>query len=174
MELLDSLLAGELDLLLAPLPETGMDGTDGRRLFDDRLLVVADAEHPLLQRRQLKLADICSAQWLLPGPRFSIRQYVERAFRLQGLPLPQARVEVDFGTPTLFQLIAGTRILCIATEETLQSRMLEGMRVLDLAPGQLNLRREVGLIVRSGAYLSPVAERMIEILRGRLGQATPP
>ncbi|MGF6298429.1 integrase [Paraburkholderia sp. WC7.3g] len=57
-------------------------------------------------------------------------------------------------------------MLCIAGTESLD--MLTGLRALNLDPGELDLRRYVGVIFRTEAYLSPLAQRTIELLQERI------
>lgn len=165
-ELMDQLLEGELDLALAPVPQQRAGAFVVRELFNDRLAVVADAAHPLLARRGLTLADLVDQDWLLPGPHIVVRQQVEAAFRHHGLPAPNLRIETDFGSASLFHLVQGTHMLSVASASG--PNVGKGLRPLDLGSDQLDLRRRVGVVSRAGAYLSPLAQRMIEILEARL------
>lgn len=95
-----------------------------------------------------------------------IRQQIDAAFARLGLPLPILRVETDFGSTTLFELVRGTQMLCIAGATTNSKRA--GLRPLALRADALDLGRRVGIMSRAGAYLSPLAERMIEILEAHV------
>ncbi|CAG9165777.1 LysR family transcriptional regulator [Cupriavidus respiraculi] len=165
-ELMDLLIEGELDLALAPVPRQRVGEFVVRELFHDRLAVVADPGHPLLGRRGLTLADLVDQDWLLPGPHIVLRQQVEAAFRQQGLPAPKLRIETDFGSASLFHLVQGTQLLSIASAVGVNVGMR--LRPLDLGTEQLDLRRRVGVMSRAGGYLSPLAQRMVEILEERL------
>jgi DNA-binding transcriptional LysR family regulator len=165
-DLMDLLLEGELDLAIAPVPQQRAGDFVVRELFPDRLAVVADSAHPLLRRQKLTLADLVDEDWLLPGPHIVLRQQVEAAFRQQGLPAPNLRIETDFGSASLFHLVHGTRILSIASAAA--TNVATGLRPLDLGTDQLDLRRRVGVISRAGAYLSPLAQRMVGIFEARL------
>ncbi len=161
-DLIDMLNDGNLDLVIVPLPENRLADFRVWELFSDRLAVMADDSHPLHQRRNLGLSDLADQEWLLPSSQFNIRQQVEYAFRLKGLPPPALRIEIDFGGTFLFNLIRGTRMLAIGGAEA--SGAILGFRPLDLRQDELNLRRMVGIMARRGAYLSPLAERMIVLL----------
>lgn len=165
-ELMDLLQAGELDLAIAPLPRQANPALVSRELFTDRLAVVADENHPLLQRRNLTLADLTDQQWLLPSSHVLIRQQIDAAFTELGLSAPILRVETDFGSTALFDLVRGTEMLCIAGSTSNGAQA--GLRPIALRPDALDLGRRVGVMSRAGAYLSPLALRMIGIFEARM------
>ena len=165
-ELMDLLQAGELDLAIATLPRQVNPALVSRELFTDRLAVVADENHPLLRRRNLTLADLTDQQWLLPSSHVLIRQQIDAAFTELGLPAPILRVETDFGSTALFDLVRGTEMLCIAGSTSNGAQA--GLRPIALRPDALDLGRRVGVMSRAGAYLSPLALRMIGIFEARM------
>ncbi|MBB2917871.1 LysR family transcriptional regulator [Cupriavidus alkaliphilus] len=167
-DLLDLLAAGELDMAVAPTPSGALADTFAvQPLFDDRLVVVADQGHALLRRRKLRLADLADQEWLLPERHITLRQQVDAAFRQRGLPEPQPRIEIDFGSSSLFALMQGTQMLSIANASG--DAMQRGLRVLPLGVEELDLRRRIGVVTREGAYLSPLAQRLTVLLREHSG-----
>jgi len=169
-DLNDALLAGGLDLAVAPLPRLRAGEFASTPLYDDSLAVVADQHHPLLRRGPLRLADLADQEWLLPESHIVLRQQVDAAFRQHGLGEPRLRIEIDFGSTSLFQLIEGTRMLAIASAR--ESVATAGLRPLNLRQEELDLRRHIGVISREGAYVSPLAQRMIGLLQeGAAGAA---
>lgn len=163
------LFAGQLDLIVAPRLDTDEAACEFVELFNDSLFVVADEAHPLVDRQRLTLADLAEEDWLLPAPHIRIRQQVDEAFRRKRLPGPRVRVETDFGSASLLQLMSGTAMLCVAAPEM---GKLRGLRALQLAAKQLDLRRDVGISYRDNAYLPPLAQRVIVLLRERSGEKT--
>lgn len=166
-DLMDLLAAGELDLVVAPLPRHATEAFAIEALFDDRLVVVADESHPLQQRRNLSLADLAGQEWLLPEGHILLRQQVDEAFRRRGLPPLALRVEVDFGTASLFALVRGTPMLSVSSAHA--EAIMPGLRPLDVGLDELDLRRRIGVVTRAGAYLSPLAQRMTTLLREQVG-----
>lgn len=162
-ELMDLLSAGELDLAIAPVPSQGESGFFVQELFDDRLVVVADEAHPLHGRGPLRLADLAGQEWLLPRPHIVLRQQVDAAFQRQGLAAPSLRIETDFGSASLLELLRGTTLLSVAG--ALSNVAPAGLVPLNLGVEELDLRRRIGVIARAGAYLSPLAQRMTSLLR---------
>ena len=161
-ELVDMVTEGSLDLAIVPLPETHLADFHVWKLFSDRLAVMADESHPLHRCRNLTLNDMVNQEWLLPGSQFTLRRQIEDAFCQKGLRQPTLRIEVDFGGIFLFDLIRESRVLSVAGAES--SGAIHGFRPLDLRQDELDLRRNVGIIARAGAYLSPLAERMTALL----------
>lgn len=166
-DLLDMVSDGQLDLAVMPLPEADMPALAVRELFNDRLAIVADHDHPLQRGRHLGLAALVDQQWLLPAAPFAIRHQIEKAFQSQDLPPPQLRVEVDFGGPLAFDLIRGSGMLTVAGMES--GGAIPGFKALDVRQDELDLRRTVGIVTRAGAYVSPLCERMMSLLE-HLGQ----
>lgn len=162
-DLADLLVAGELDLIVAPEPNREADELSFVELFRDSLSVLADDSHPLHRKRNLRLADLVDQEWLLPGPTIVVRQQVDAAFIRQGLAAPKLRVEADFGSTSLLHLLRGTTMLCVAGTESLDA--LEGLRALNLDTNELDLRRHIGVVFRKGAYLSPLAQRAMVLLQ---------
>jgi DNA-binding transcriptional LysR family regulator len=164
-DLVDLLIAGELDLIVAPEPNRDADELSFVELFRDSLSVLADDSHPLHLKRNLRLADLADQEWLLPGPTITVRQQVDTAFIRQGLAAPKLRVETDFGSTSLLHLLRGTKMLCVAGTESFDA--LEGLRALNLDTNELDLRRHIGVVFRKGAYLSPLAQRAMTLLQER-------
>ncbi|KWR74951.1 LysR family transcriptional regulator [Cupriavidus sp. IDO] len=161
-DLMDLLLAGELDIAVAPVPARAAGEFAVQELFDDRLVVVADENHPLQRRRKLRLADLATQEWLLPESHITLRQQLDAAFRQQGLPGPNLRIEIDFGSASLYHLMQGSQMLSISSESG--DAMQYGLRPLNLGVEELDFRRRIGVISRAGAYLSPLAQRMTVLL----------
>ncbi|OAJ57106.1 LysR family transcriptional regulator [Paraburkholderia ginsengiterrae] len=162
-DLVDLLVAGELDLIVAPEPKADADGLSFVELFRDNLSVLADESHPLHLKRNLRLADLADQEWLLPGPTIPVRQQVDAAFARLGLDVPRLRVETDFGSTSLLHLLRGTAMLCVAGTESFDA--LEGLRALNVDTSELDLRRHIGVVFRKDAYLSPLAQRAIALLQ---------
>jgi DNA-binding transcriptional LysR family regulator len=128
--------------------------------------VLADDSHRLHRKRSPALADLADEEWLLPVRHILIRQQVDEAFRQHGLAGPKLRVETDFGSTSLFHLLSGTLMLCVAGTESMGA--MRGLRALRLGPEQLDLRRRLGITYRAGTYVSPLAQRLFTVLQERL------
>ncbi|MFM0174354.1 LysR family transcriptional regulator [Paraburkholderia sediminicola] len=162
-DLVDLLIAGELDLIVAPEPKPDANELSFVELFRDSLSVLADESHPLHRKRNLRLADLADQEWLLPGPTIPLRQQVDAAFARLGLDAPKLRVETDFGSTSLLHLLRGTAMLCVAGTESFDA--LEGLRALNLDTSELDLRRHIGVVFRKETYHSPLAQRAMALLQ---------
>jgi DNA-binding transcriptional LysR family regulator len=87
------LLGGRLDLALVNLPVPGPD-LQAAPLFDEDLVLVVPAGHPLAGRREVKLADLEGLPLLLPLRGTAFRDDIEAAARAAGVTLT-ARTELD-------------------------------------------------------------------------------
>ncbi|WP_271410943.1 LysR family transcriptional regulator [Pseudomonas sp. Q1-7] len=161
-ELLDLLRAGELDIALVPAPaedhELHVD-----TLFHDQLIIVADAAHPLVGKEGVRLAELQGEEWLLPEASLPVRHMIEQAFVSRGLARPRLKIEADFSSPVLYQLIHGSQLLTLSKYG--QMFLSTGLAQVKLQEGELDLDRRLGIITRVQGYLSPVCLRMIELLK---------
>lgn len=65
-QLLHGLRAGDLDLIVTAGRPLATDDVVETVLFDDRLAVVARADHPLFEEKAIALADLARFPWILP------------------------------------------------------------------------------------------------------------
>ncbi len=160
-ELLDMLASGKLDIAVMPIPAVCNEGISATVLYEAPLQVLADVSHPLHVRRGLRLSDLAGEEWILPPPNSQLHGEVLQAFRAQRLDAPRVRITIDFGRPPIPQLVRGTRLLCPgrAADDPASPLM-----PLSLPEEQLNLRRKVGILTRSGAYIPPLVQRLAELL----------
>ena len=93
---------------------------------------------------------------------------IAAAFAELGLPAPILRVETDFGSTSLFELVRGTEMLCIAGATGNSTSASAGQRPIALRADALDLGRRIGVMSREGAYLSPLAQRMVDILEAHM------
>lgn len=160
-QLIGALNAGELDIVFAPIrsatPELNI-----QPLYRDRLVIAADAAHPICQRQNLRLQDLAQVEWALPAGHITVRRMLDDVFRQHGIAL-QVRVELDVSSFKSYQLIVGTQLLTLAQygQEFLDS----GLRIVDLMPGELDLDRNVSMITRAGGFISPVCHRLAELFQ---------
>jgi DNA-binding transcriptional LysR family regulator len=92
--LMPALRAGELDLVLGRLPEfRDRDGLKQEHLMNDYAQIVVRRDHPLALRTGLRLADLLTQDWILPGPSTTLRRQFDKAFRDESLEPPAHCVE---------------------------------------------------------------------------------
>lgn len=161
--LIAALRRGDIDFSLNALPPSLPEELQASTLITDDLCLVVREGHPLLARRRLRLADLASAAWMLPGPQVAARRSVESRLAAAGLPPPRVVVEVGNTAAQLTGLLLGSDLIALMSESLLSSPNNRGVVALPLADARL--RRQIGVLTRRDARLPPLAERFIEILR---------
>ena len=154
---------GTLDLIVNAIPEFSMSGLAVEHLFDDDYVVCASARHRLAKSERVPMSALAKERWVLTTPNIPAQQLRDRAFRDRGLRPPECAVEVRSARLRL-QLVAVTDLLCFISTKALRS-VSRSLRVRELPVKDLKLRRSIGVIYREDAYLSPLARRLIDILK---------
>lgn len=161
--LVDDLLAGKLDLVLAVVPRKIPPELDYEVLFRQRFHVVARCAHPLSGKSTIHSSDLISAIWQLPPPSGIVRQLVEERLAEEGLPPPIVAVETEATSVVLAALLRQSDLLSIMSREAIHSSLGTGLTVLDGAMGPWEL--PLALLWRRNAYLSPIVRDFRELIR---------
>lgn len=173
--LLPALCHGDLDMVICALHEStqAMD-LQTIELFQDDLYVAARRSHPLFAKATVSLSDLSHYGWMLPGARAVSRQWLQRKFEQLGLPAPTVVVESNTTLSNLASLVGNTNLLTLVSRITLGSDVGRHLEIVPLPT--LTWHRKIGLLLRNGAYVSPLAQRLIELLQehaaGRSAVAT--
>lgn len=162
--LLPNLRQGELDLIVGRLPafSVGSDISEDI-LCDDHARIVVRADHPLLSRPGLSLADLAHEPWILPRRETSLRRQIDEAFRIENAPAPANCVEsVSFLTNRALVLRADH----LAVWPVQLVRFEEGLGHIRALPIDLpTMRQPIGICTLRATRLSPAAETLIAALR---------
>lgn len=163
--LLAALRLGDLDLTINAIPRVLPEDLQAVPLMTDDLCMVVRQHHPLLTRRRVRLQDLVDAQWMLPGPGPGVagRRGVEARLAEAGLPPPRVVVEVSNTAGQLSRLLAHSDLISIMSEAMLAGPAGEGLSRLPFAEARFT--RAIGVLVRKGHALPPLAKRFLEILR---------
>lgn len=163
-QLISGLRAGDLDMIAGvPRPEQDRSGLEIEPLFQDRLTVVVRAGHPLLGRGRLGLPDVMAERWILPWASSPSRALFQRAFEEAGLVAPVPSVE-SADLAVVRQLVTASDALALVSARQMLFELRSGLLV-ELPVDLPDLARDVGLITREGAMLSPVAEALRAAIR---------
>lgn len=165
-ELMLALRRGDIDMSINALPPGVPDDLDAIPLIADDLCLVVRDGHPLLSSpRRLRLPHLAGAQWMLPGPGVAARRNIEGRLAEAGLPPPRVVVEVSTSSVQLLDLLRQSDLVSVQSESMLSTPMAAGITPLPMA--EARFKRRIGVLVRSGAALPPLAARFIEILKER-------
>jgi DNA-binding transcriptional LysR family regulator len=162
--LLAKLQRGGLDFMIGRI----MENVDSAGLIYEELTgepacAVVRPGHPLLERRDLVLADIAALPWILPPPGSILRHRFDMMFRRAGLAPP---IDVVDSTALLLvtALLQHTDSLHVMPIEV--ARYYASLNVLKILPIELPCTMDAFGIIRHQAHLlSPGADRLLEEVR---------
>ncbi|MFC3125587.1 LysR family transcriptional regulator [Pseudoroseomonas globiformis] len=137
------------------------------RLFQDRILALLPAAHPLARLRAIPLARLAGEKLLLLESDSSIRRLVDDAFAAGGHMLRPAFEAVHMGT--LAGMARAGLGIALMPSTAPETAMAPGLVTRPLGPPEL--RRWVGLIRLRDRSLPPAAEALADILRDHCTRA---
>lgn len=156
-------LARSLDVGIGPELVVGEnDNLVFDRLFDDRLFVVAGAQHPLAGRRSITLEEAAHHQWVLPATEGSVTVQVRDEFRRQRLELPESAV-TTMSMLVRYELIATNSFLTVMYGSVL--RFGNAPKFLRVLPIDLPTGIPIGMVRLKNRTLAPSAEVFIRATR---------
>lgn len=159
----DNLLAGlrdgEIDLVVGPVLDTDPDMTC-EQIAEDTVVVMASENHPIFDG-PCTLARLLDYKWMLPARTVASRQWLDQTFERHGLPRPQVQIEPNV-LNAILPILERTSLLGFVTRFNLVSGRA---RVREVVLPETQMRRRLGLSYRKNGYLSPVAARVVDILR---------
>jgi DNA-binding transcriptional LysR family regulator len=162
-DLFQMLRRGDLDFCIAGLDTVASIDLEQIPLFADDMCVGLRSDHPLLGRPRLKFEDLAAERWLLPGGNVVTRRRLEARVTELGLPGLNVVVEWNAFIGHRLAIVRRTDLLTIVSRRMLSSPLGQGLSAVPLADAVWV--RQVGIALRRGAYISPLAQRLIEILR---------
>lgn len=162
--LLPKLRLGELDLFVGRLePGYAAPDLETEALYEDPMVAVVQAGHPLARKRQVRWADIAGQPCVMPPPWASLRVKLEQQFFAHGLHPPADIVEsASFLSQISFLHQRGAVAFMARTvaRHFAQQGLLAVLRLpvtVELPP--------VGLITLRGQPMTPVTQGLLECLR---------
>ena len=152
-----------IELAIAPTPRLNLEADIAVEiLFDDRQVVMTDAQSKWVRRRNIRLADLIHEPWLLPPPDSIIGSSIMEAFRASGLEPPRTQV-VSFSIPLHRHLLASGRFLIMLPVSMAHLGKHLHLKILDLGiPG---IPRPTGIMTLRKRTLSPLAQLFIDAVR---------
>ena len=169
--LLAALERGELDLIFGSFPEPRVAGMNYEALGDDELTVFAGRRHPLARARRLELRQLTGVRWALPNATVTSRRTLQYLLQTHHLPAPDVALESN-STQVLLAAVAASNMVGYLPKAAVQgSGVMRQLALVDVEA--LRVERSLGVISRPGAYLPPVAARLMAALRqaAQIGRA---
>jgi LysR family pca operon transcriptional activator len=161
-QLLPSLRAGQLDLVVGPLAGVfpAPDDIAEDPLFDDPFSIGVGPEHSLASRSSITLAELRDAPWVLPLPGNNYRRHIEALFMTAGVPWP-SNCFITSSLTLVESIVAQTDRVTIITE--LQSIVQNTWRLRSI-PLKGGGKRTIGIKWRKAAKPSFIAANFIKIV----------
>lgn len=155
---------GEIDFCIASHLSLAPAELVREPLYDDPFVVFASAHHRLAKRKQVSIADLAGERWATSNST-SLPQWqaLFRAFENKGLPAPAVALET-YSMTLRDAVIAHADHIGLTSRQSVRE---EGRRfpIVELPVKEVFYIRRSFIIYRKGAYLSPAAQRLIEILK---------
>lgn len=162
----ESLRSGQLDMIICALAPDS-EGVTSFTVLEDEAVVIASKQHPIFKNKPLQMSDLCAFRWVLPPVSVSSRKWLDATFAANGLPLPTVQIEAN-SISLLPNLIAQSNLLSFVARESLEfGKTMQHLREVPLE--QTTMKRTIGVTLRSGGYLSPAAQGMLQMLRDNGG-----
>jgi DNA-binding transcriptional LysR family regulator len=153
----------DVDLMVTRVPNGFADDDLAiETLFDDPHLVVAGAKSPWAGRRNLTLADLADAPWIVP-PSPIVHAILAEAFEAQGLKMPTERVVSSF-ILMRNHLLATGRFVTLLPESTLRYNARQ-WALRDLPVKLSGKQQPIAIVSLKSRTVSPVVQLFIEQLR---------
>lgn len=131
------------------------------RLYENQLVVTGRMGHP--KSSATSLADLLDCEWLLHGTEDGPGSMYTPAFRAHQLTPPTPRVYSESFISTL-TLLESSDALSMLPERLIR-RLIHGRRLMMLPIRELMPNVDVSMIVRANQPLTPVAQKLLQMLR---------
>ncbi|MEQ6290023.1 LysR family transcriptional regulator [Vogesella sp. GCM10023246] len=165
---LDSVLAGEVDFGLVVDPRAQPE-LHSERVLSDPFCLVLPPDHPLAAQDSVHWSQLQNASLVLLDGNSGSRPLIEAALAVQGV---SAQVVQQLGHSTaVFRVVEAGIGISISPRLALPLPAGSALTVRPLLP---EIRRDVMLVRRAGRSLSPLAEKVWQLMREVLAADEPP
>jgi DNA-binding transcriptional LysR family regulator len=162
--LLRELRSGNIELFVVILEESfSKEDIHTEILYDDPLIVVADAQHPLVGRRRIELAGLVNEAWALPPANTVAGAYIRDAFQRNSLAFPNTIVST-YSMILQHNLVATGRFIALLPKSMLEV-MSKRVPIKALPVHLPAARRKMAIVVLKKRTLSPIAQLFIATVR---------
>lgn len=162
----NAMLRGEIDFCISIAQLFPPSEFAFETLYDDQIVVFASSNHRLAKLSRIALSDIATERWVLIT-NTPWKHSLRRMFEAGGLQSPSLVLDTNSEAIRIFA-IAYSNYLGIASRQFLHQEA-KRFPLAELPIKEMSDIRRVAIIYRRGAYLSPVAKRLIEILKSQAG-----
>lgn len=163
--LLPALRNGDLDLIVSGIPVPQFEDLVQEFLIDDDIVVFASASHRLAKLKRVTVADLARERWALTAVDREGWVLPQRTsvFERSGLREPKAAIRTSY-LPLRDEMVASSNLLGLSSRRYLR-QIAQRLNLVELPAREVTWSRRVGVSYRKGAYLSPAARRLIDLLK---------
>jgi DNA-binding transcriptional LysR family regulator len=158
--MLNGVLADRLDVAFVPIDEGLPAGLDAELLFEDELVLVVSREHPLARRSHVRMTSLREEPFVFLREGTGLRRALEVAARGAGFE-PQVRFETNELARVLALVARGLGVSAVS--RAVAEAAGDQVAAISLRPA---LRRQVGIVWRSGRHRTPAANAFLEHVTG--------
>ena len=163
IELLESLLAGELDFTIGVTDLYDLlDGLRQRVLFRERLFAIARADHPLFQGPAPTWQTLRLCRWVIP-PAGGHKTILDIILEAEGLAPPPSTT-VSASLSMLKSLVTAGNDLALLPLHAVRDELADG-RMASLPVSSPHLLRNIALFLREGHQLRDDEAEFVECTR---------
>jgi DNA-binding transcriptional LysR family regulator len=160
-ELVEPLRDGVIDLMIGALREEAPVGLDQQPLFDDRLAVVARADHPL-SGTVPTLSDLARFPWIVGSSNTPLRAHWDALFAAARPPAP-----IECGSVmTIRGILLDSDCLTLLSPDQISMEVEAGLLTL-IGPPRDDMVRTIGVTTREGWRPTRLQARFLELLEPR-------
>src|SRR5262245_10730228 len=132
-------------------------------LFEDPIVVVADASHPIRRRRKVGLEDLIDQAWTLQPPGNTFSSAVLDVFRAANLVAPEIKVASTSYNLRRTLLATGRYLTAMPRFSVLLPRPHPALKILPVElPGT---QHQVAIVSLKKRSVAPATQRFVEALR---------
>jgi DNA-binding transcriptional LysR family regulator len=150
--------ADEADFAVGSMLEM-RDDIDYQPMFSYDVVLITSVDHPLAKRKRVTLKDVAPHPLILPPSHLTTWRVVDYAFGKAGLKY-QVKMEAG-GWEVIKKYVSLGMGVSIVTSICLTGE--EKLAVLPLS--RYFPSRTYGLVIRKGKFLSPAAQRFVDMMR---------
>ena len=164
--LMGALRTGAVDFVVGRLPSHGeRDQLVQEILYQDPIVIIARAGHPLLRSDPVDVSALAQASWVFPTADSSVFGIITDLFARHGLSLPRSHVEsVSF---ELVRTLLLEHDMVAALPRSLVQAELASGSLVELGVSIPNAHLPVGITRRADRPLTPIVEAFLQCLRER-------
>lgn len=161
--LLQKLLRGEIDMVLAPtrVEENYTSSVICEPLLKNDLVVLASKHHPMADGKPRTIFDLSEQQWVVPRGT-SARHRFNQIFELRGIVPPEPSVEAD-DVSFLLKIVANSHFVTLVSVLRMHGEHKDALTRIPCPDAETS--RETGIILPNTGTLQPLCQELINELR---------